>query len=228
MERRSASLLPLLLLALALLCTVPQAGTRAADGSSEATPPRSLEGQLLVAAPQMPDPRLARTVIYMVSHDDQGAMGLIVNRRIGRGSLQALLAGFGIERARGNRSIMLHYGGPVEQNRGFVLHSDDYAGPNTRRVGGDIAVSTGLDVLEAVADERGPRQSLFLIGYAGWGPGQLEGELSRDDWLVAPADDGLIFADDLGVDSGKDLGNDPGSDPADVWQRAFRGAGVPL
>jgi putative transcriptional regulator len=210
MAPRSASLL--LMLALALLGAEPQASVRAADIQAE-TATGSLVGQFLVAAPQMSDPRFSRTVIYMVSHSGEGAMGLVVNRDIGRGPLRALLSGFGIRRSRGNRSITLHYGGPVEQNRGFVLHSDDYAGPNTHRIGGDLALSTGRDVLEAVADGKGPRRSLFLIGYAGWGPGQLEGELAREDWLVAPADDRLIFAEDPA---------------AEIWQRAYSHAGMPL
>jgi putative transcriptional regulator len=100
----------------------------------------------------------------------------------------------------------------VEQIRGFVLHSTDYAGPSTQRVAGDVALSTGFDILKALATGGGPRHKVFLLGYAGWGPGQLEGEIARNDWLTAPADDRLIFSDD--------------SD--EVWREALKHAGTPL
>lgn len=174
----------------------------------------SLSGQLLVASPKMSDPRFARTVIYIVSHDDEGAMGLVVNRTFGRGSLKALLQGFGIQPVKADRTVALHYGGPVEQARGFVLHSADYTGVSTRQVADDVAISTGVDILQAVAGGSGPRRSLFLLGYAGWAAGQLEDELARNDWMLAPADDGLIFSDD--------------PDPDGVWKRVMNHAGTPL
>jgi putative transcriptional regulator len=184
----------------------------AEEAGRAATTAPSLAGQFLVASPKMPDPRFARTVIYMISHDGDGAMGLVINRGLGRGPLRTLLEGFGVERAPTERTVTLHYGGPVEQARGFVLHSADYDGPSTRIVDGGVAVSVGIDVLKALANGGGPDRSIFLLGYAGWGPGQLEGELARNDWLTAPADDRLIFADDL--DS--------------VWEAAMRQAGTPL
>lgn len=172
----------------------------------------SLAGQLLVASPRMGDPRFAETVIYVVAHSDEGAMGLVVNRTYGNGPLQGLLAGFGITTAVQPATVRLQYGGPVETKRGFVLHSADYAGPSTTPVAGGMAFSTGRDVLQAVADGRGPQRKLFILGYAGWGPGQLEAELAGNDWLTAPAETGLIFSED--TDS--------------VWQRALQRAGTPL
>jgi putative transcriptional regulator len=172
----------------------------------------SLAGQFLVASPKMLDPRFAHTVIYMVSHDEDGAMGLVVNRSYGRGPLKSLLQGFGVEKAKAEETVVLHYGGPVEQIRGFVLHSTDYRGPSTQVVADDVALSTGFDILKALAAGGGPRQRLFLLGYAGWGPGQLEGEIARNDWLTAPADDRLIFSDDS----------------EKIWQEALKRAGTPL
>lgn len=172
----------------------------------------SLAGQFLVASPKMPDPRFAHTVVYMVSHDENGAMGLVVNRSYGRGPLKSLLQGFGVEKAKAEETVVLHYGGPVEQVRGFVLHSADYRGPSTQVVADDVALSTGFDILKALAAGGGPRQRLFLLGYAGWGPSQLEGEIARNDWLTAPADERLIFSDDA----------------EKIWQEALKRAGTPL
>lgn len=156
-----------------------------------------LRGKLLVATARIGDPRFSHTVIYMIDHDAEGAMGLVVNRAYGTGPLDELLKGFGIDAVHVRETVRLHYGGPVEPSRGFVLHSDDYSGPGTRVVAGGVALSTGADVLEALTDGTGPERRLFILGYAGWGPGQLEGELARDDWVTAPADASLIFSDDL-------------------------------
>lgn len=172
----------------------------------------TLTGQLLVASPRIGDPRFAETVIYVIAHSDEGAMGLVVNRTYGNGPLQGLLAGFGIAAAVQPATVRLQYGGPVEIKRGFVLHTADYSGPSTTPVGSGMAFSTGRDILQAVADGRGPQRRLFILGYAGWGPGQLEGELAGNDWLTAPAETSLIFSDDI----------------ESVWQRALERAGTPL
>ncbi|MCZ6607976.1 MAG: YqgE/AlgH family protein [Alphaproteobacteria bacterium] len=171
-----------------------------------------LTGQLLVATQKLGDPRFAHTVIYMVDHDARGAMGLIVNRAYGIGPLAKLLEGFGIEHEDAAGTVRLHYGGPVAPARGFILHSTDYKGPGTRVVNKGVAITTKLEVLEAIAKGEGPKRSLFALGYAGWGPGQLEGEIARDDWVTAPADESLIFSDDL----------------ESSWDRAIKKAGVAL
>ena len=171
-----------------------------------------LRGKLLVATARIGDPRFSRTVIYMIRHDAEGAMGLVVNRVYGAGPLNTLLKGFGIDADDAHETVHLHYGGPVEPSRGFVLHSDDYEGPDTRLVDTGVALSTGADVFEAMADGAGPQRRLFILGYAGWGPGQLEGELARDDWVTAPADASLIFSDDL----------------ESLWEEAISRAGLAL
>jgi putative transcriptional regulator len=180
--------------------------------TSAEPPPGSYASRLLVAAPQLGDPNFARTVVYVVSHDDAGAFGLVVNRAYGEGALSVLLEAFGIEGDAGAATIRLHYGGPVEVGRGFVLHSADYAGPATLALGNGLALSTGRDVLEAVAAGKGPAQRLVLLGYAGWSPRQLDGEIERADWLIAPADPALIFS----------------SDPDAVWTIALQRAGLPM
>ncbi len=180
------------------------AGDRGAGGS--------LAGRLLVAAPGMADPRFSETVIFMIAHDAGGAMGFVVNRGLGEGRLKSLLKGFGVDSETASGSVRLHYGGPVGAGSGFVLHSADYNGPSTRIVDDRIAVSTGRDILEAIAEGKGPRETRFILGYAGWGPGQLESEMARDDWLTAPAEPSLVFSDTLD----------------DVWERAIESAGLSL
>lgn len=171
-----------------------------------------LVGHVLVASPQMNDPRFAGTVVYMVAHDRGGAMGLVLNRSFGEGSLKGLLRGFGIENPSVDGIVQLQYGGPVDSSRGFVLHSPDFSGHGTRVIGEGVALSTGFDILKAMAAGNGPQQRRIYLGYAGWGPGQLEGELARDDWMMAPADPAFVFGEDLDA----------------LWEKAMRGAGRAL
>ncbi len=156
-----------------------------------------LSGQLLVASPEMRDPRFAGTVIFMVRHDSHGAMGLVINRLLGSGSVAELLRVFGLEDDDAKGTIRMHYGGPVEPQYGFVLHSTDYARDGTILVNKDVAMTSEVEVLRAISRGKGPRRSLFAFGYAGWGPGQLEGELARKAWITVPADKGILFDDDL-------------------------------
>lgn len=171
-----------------------------------------LSGQLLVATKQIGDPRFARTVIYMVAHDESGAFGLIVNRVYGKGPLEKFLKGFDVDVNGVDGEIQLHYGGPVEPGTGFVLHTADYEGPGTRIVDDRLAMTTEMSVLKAIAEGHGPKRALFALGYAGWGPGQLESEIMRGDWFSAPADENLIFDDDV----------------ESIWPRASGRAGLKL
>lgn len=154
---------------------------------------RFLTGQLLIAMPSMSDPRFERSVIYMCAHTEAGALGLVVNRLAERMQFAELIEQLGIPAGPGVNDIMVHLGGPVEQGRGFVLHSADYVRDNTLAVTGDVALTASVDVLAAIADGRGPRRSLLALGYAGWGPGQLESEITDNGWLHAPADEDLLF-----------------------------------
>jgi len=155
-----------------------------------------LTGQLLVATPEMADPRFAETVIYMVKHDGEGAMGLVINKPIAKGLIDDLLKSSGKEAAGSHRHIVVHYGGPVGQFEGFLLHSDEYVIEGTSKIAGGIAMTTDSKVLEALAAGQGPRQALFMLGYAGWAPGQLEMELQAKAWFTVPADQTLIFGAD--------------------------------
>jgi putative transcriptional regulator len=152
-----------------------------------------LTGQLLIASPRMGDPRFQRSVILMVRHDKKGALGIAINRPLGTRPLAALLEALGDTAPAGTASVRIFAGGPVQPEIAFVVHSTDYDRQDTMRVTADVAVTASLDVLSDVARDKGPQKSLVVLGYAGWGAGQLEGEIARDDWLVAPADPALVF-----------------------------------
>jgi putative transcriptional regulator len=158
--------------------------------------PQYLTGQLLVATPEMADPRFAETVIYMVKHDADGAMGLVINKPMAKGPLDDLLESSGKEATGSNKDIVVHYGGPVGQRQGFLLHTDEVVIEGTTKIAGGIAMTTDSKILEEIAAGRGPRQGLFILGYAGWAPGQLEMELQTKSWFTIPADKALIFGDD--------------------------------
>ncbi len=156
-----------------------------------------LTGQLLIAMPQMPDPRFARTVIYICSHSDDGAMGLVINRLFEELSFQELLEQVGLQDADLTNEIPVHSGGPVESARGFVLHSAEFVHDETMVVDEGVALTASVDILRAIAHGEGPRKSLLALGYSGWGPGQLENEIHGNGWLNAPADDDLLYGEPL-------------------------------
>jgi putative transcriptional regulator len=155
-----------------------------------------LTGQLLVATPEMRDPRFVETVIYMVKHSTEGAFGLVINRPLAKGPVEDLLKGFGIDSSGAKGEIIVHYGGPVSPRAGFVLHSDDVLLEESAKVANGIAMTSDPKLIEAMAQGKGPRQSLFIMGYAGWAPGQLEGELKAGSWFVVSGDKALIFGQD--------------------------------
>lgn len=152
-----------------------------------------LAGQLLIAMPHMQDPNFAGSLICLCAHSPEGAMGLILNQPIPRLSFEALLKQIGVEPLPPQRSIRLVNGGPVEEGRGFVLHSAEWQAEGSMRVTGEVALTASLDVLKAIAGGGGPRQGLLALGYAGWGAGQLEREIARNDWLHVAPDEDLIF-----------------------------------
>jgi putative transcriptional regulator len=158
---------------------------------------KSLTGQLLVAMPQMPDQRFARSVIYLCAHsEDAGAMGLVINKPLGSLVLGELFAQLDISPSAAADSRPVHFGGPVEAGRGFVLHTSDYSEETTLIVDGNIAVTATLEILRAIGKGQGPRRSLFALGYAGWAPGQLDDEIQANGWLSVAADDDIVFDPD--------------------------------
>lgn len=156
-----------------------------------------LTGKLLIAMPGMQDPRFVKTVIYMCAHSSDGAMGLVINRPLESLSFPDLLSQLNIEPTGSGKATRIHFGGPVESGRGFVLHSSDYVQDGTLVVDRAVALTATIDILRAINDGRGPKHSLLALGYAGWGPGQLDTEIKANGWLHVNADDELVFGPEL-------------------------------
>ncbi|MFN4283044.1 MAG: YqgE/AlgH family protein [Alphaproteobacteria bacterium] len=156
-----------------------------------------LTGQLLIAMPQMADSRFAHAVIYICAHNADGAMGLVLNKGVEKPTFPDLLKQLDIETADDAEPINVLFGGPVETGRGFVLHSADYLQDATLLVEPDVGLTATLDILRDIASGGGPRHKLLMLGYAGWGPGQLDAEIQANGWLNVAADEALIFDHDL-------------------------------
>ena len=164
-----------------------------------------LDGQMLIAMPGMSDPRFDRSVIFMCAHSDNGAMGIIVNKRAPMISFSELLERLDIMPQENRiklpddvQTMLVQFGGPVEPGRGFVLHTSDYFSADTSLpIDERVALTATLDILRAIAGGQGPRRSLLALGYAGWAPGQLEDEIQRNGWLSCAADEDLLFNQDL-------------------------------
>ncbi|WP_187431321.1 YqgE/AlgH family protein [Roseobacter fucihabitans] len=170
-----------------------------------------LTGSLLVAMPSMGDVRFERSVILLCAYSDKGAMGLILNKQSGDVRMSDVLDQLEIEPSRKAAAMPVHFGGPVETGRGFVLHSGDYQSSlHTLSVPGGFGMTATLDILEEIAQDSGPSRALMMLGYAGWGPGQLESEIARNGWLTADATSALIFE----------------TPAADKWSAALRSLGV--
>ena len=152
----------------------------------------NLTHHFLIAMPNMADPYFAKTLTYICEHNDQGALGLVVNRPIDM-TLQSLFERLSLQMTDAKLSeAPIYFGGPVQTDRGFVLHEPAGNWQSTLRVR-DIGLTTSKDILEAVARGEGPARMLVTLGYAGWSPGQLEHELSQNAWLTVEARDGIIF-----------------------------------
>lgn len=185
----------------------------AAHHTPVAAASHSRAGQLLVATPELDDPNFSHTVVYLIQHDADGAMGLVINRVFATGPLGELLQDLGIEEGTDiETEIQVHYGGPVGQGQGFVLHSPDYRRADTVVVGGMAALSGSLEVLRDIAAGNGPRRSMLALGYAGWGANQLENEIARGSWFTIEPDEALLFDDSFET----------------KWQRALARRGVDL
>jgi putative transcriptional regulator len=170
-----------------------------------------LTGKLLIAMPGMGDPRFEHSVIYMCAHSDDGAMGLIINKPAPDLRFSDLLEQLDIKTNGNATDTHVHYGGPVEHGRGFVLHSCDYASvDSTLKVNDDFGMTATLDILEDISNGDGPESCLLALGYSGWGPGQLESEIQANGWLTSDATYELVF----------------GTRHADLWQAALASLGI--
>ncbi|MCY7271882.1 MAG: YqgE/AlgH family protein [Sphingomonas bacterium] len=172
-----------------------------------------LSGKLLLAMPGMADPRFERAVIAIAVHDEQGAVGIGIGQLRAGLRFRQLLKQLEVDPGEAP-DCAVHHGGPVEPGRGFVLHSDDWGGQDTIQVvgpAGPLYAMTGtIDVLKAIAEGRGPARWLIALGYAGWGEGQLDEEMTRHGWFAARGDADLLFE----------------TPTAERWERAFKAEGI--
>lgn len=159
----------------------------------------NLEGHVLIAMPNMPDPKFQQAVVFLCAHSERGAMGLVLNKLAANITFLDLLKRLRIRpQARRVHTPPVQFGGPVDTGRGFVLHTPEYsAGQGTVHVGANVGLTTSVDVLKAIAEGNGPRASMLALGYAGWGAGQLEREFQNNAWITCPADDYLLFSHQL-------------------------------
>lgn len=156
-----------------------------------------LTGHVLVAMPQMEDPRFSRSVVYVCAHTPDGAMGLVVNKLVDSVTFPDLLEQLNLDSGDSGDGVGVHFGGPVEAGRGFVLHSADYLQDASLVIEEDVALTATVDILKAIADGTGPNSALLALGYAGWAPGQLDEEIQANGWLSVEADSELIFGSEI-------------------------------
>ncbi|MFQ5644266.1 MAG: YqgE/AlgH family protein [Thiogranum sp.] len=154
---------------------------------------RYLTNQFLIAMPGLEDPNFYHSVTYICEHNDEGALGLVINRPLDM-QLGEILQHIHLEQAAPEaRQIQVHLGGPVQQDRGFVLHEPLGQWDATLRVTDRIGITSSMDILEAIANNEGPERTLITLGYAGWGAGQLEQEMADNAWLSGPAHPEILF-----------------------------------
>ena len=169
----------------------------------------NLTGKIIVSMPSLQDERFYKTVIYMCAHSSEGSMGIIINKKIDYDLFPNLLEQLGIDKPINNK-LFLRYGGPVESGRGFVLHSDDIVRKETLNIHKGVALTSTSEFFEDLVRGNGPKNSILALGYAGWTPGQLESEISKNGWLVAPGNPELIFKCKI----------------EERWNKAFKSIGI--
>ncbi|WP_428669038.1 YqgE/AlgH family protein [Reyranella sp.] len=161
------------------------------------TPAATLVGRFLVAAPSMPDERFQKSVVLVCKHDDEGALGIIVNNKVDDLPLGQVYKQLGIGGSEAAAQQPVLFGGPVETARGLVLHSADYKRDETMLIEGGLALTASLEILKDMAGGSGPRQAWLALGHSGWSPGQLDREMQDNAWLVVDGDPALVFDPDL-------------------------------
>ena len=153
-----------------------------------------LTGQILVSIPNMMDDRFEKTLIYICAHSlNEGSMGIIINKKIDFDMYPDLLEQLGIEKSLNNKKIFIRYGGPIETGRGFVLHSDDVVQKNSLHIEKGVVLTSTAEIFDDLAKGKGPKVSILALGYAGWGPGQLEDEIRQNSWMTMQTDSKFIF-----------------------------------
>lgn len=158
-----------------------------------------LTGKVLIAMPALSDQRFEHSVIYVCAHTQDGAMGIVVNRPLQAPTFDELTRQLLVQPEPPLRRIDLYSGGPVDTERGFVLHTSDWTSDESLLIDEDIALTASLDAIRTIAAGGGPRECILALGYAGWGAGQLDREFATNIWLSAPADQALLFGRDHGT-----------------------------
>ena len=165
--------------------------------SGPSSPAATLVGRFLVAAPSMPDERFQKSVVFVCKHDDDGALGIIVNNKVDDLPLGQVYKQLGIDGPKAAALLPVLFGGPVETSRGLVLHSADYKRDETLLIDGGMALTASLEILKDMAGGSGPKHAWLALGHSGWAPGQLDREMQDNAWLVVDADATLVFDLDL-------------------------------
>ena len=159
----------------------------------------SIKNNFLVATDKMRDPKFKNTVVVMLDNDESGAFGLVINKPLGSIPLGSLIKKLENQNSKKNKlyniKIPVYWGGPVDINKIFILHSKEYKSESTRKFK-DVSLSSDYKILFEIANKKGPEKSLIIVGYSGWGDGQLEGEMEREHWILSKPDVDLIFKKD--------------------------------
>lgn len=171
-----------------------------------------LQGKLLISTPELRDSCFEKSVIYVCAHNETGAMGILINQPMDDLTCGEILQQLKVNSYQTSSKKQVYFGGPVESAKGFILHTNDYKGETTQQVGNNFSITSTIDILKDIADNKGPSKSIVALGYAGWSAGQLEDEIRRNSWIVAPVDEGLIFEEDT----------------ANKWKKAAMLAGVDM
>jgi len=157
----------------------------------------NLTGQLLISMPSLQDERFFKTVIYLCAHSKDGAMGIIINKKIDYDLYPDLLEQLGIDKPLDNKKLFIRYGGPVESGRGFILHSDEIIQKESLTIDSGIALTSTAEFFENLSKGKGPKNSIFALGYAGWGAGQLENEIIANSWMTLSTDSKFLFDEEV-------------------------------
>ena len=174
----------------------------------------NLTGQIIVSMPSLEDERFYKTVIYICAHSSDGAMGIIINKKIDYDLYPDLLQQLGIDKPLNNKKLFIRYGGPVESGRGFVLHSDDMVRKETLNIDKGVALTSTAEFFDDLSKGKGPKNCILALGYAGWQPGQLEHEIMRNSWMSLSVDNSFLFDDEVSrkwLQAYKLMGIDPNS-----------------
>ena len=172
----------------------------------------NLTGKLLISMPSLEDERFYKTVIYMCAHSSEGSMGIIINKKIDYDLYPDLLEQLGIDKPLNNKKLFIRYGGPVESGRGFVLHSDDMIRKETLNIDKGVALTSTSEFFDDLSVGKGPKNSILALGYAGWGPDQLENEIIQNSWMTLSVNTNFLFDEEVSrkwTEAYKIIGFDP-------------------